>query len=367
MDKIKQLVGMMRADKVIAGEMKKMVGIGSDLSQIADMQSKLLYNEAEKILVDLKKSGKILLFADKLLRVEKEIEKVREIDYNVCVYLNSEGWTGSSNKKVEKKIEVIKEDVELDFSGIDIFNPLQKAKEKVPILLAKNRIIDLAKMPHLLVAGQTGSGKSVFLNAVILSVLYKFWWEDCKLALIDPKRVEFSMYHGVPHLYSPVATRLDNIEKLLDSLVEEMEKRYELLEKTRVKSLDSYNRQEEKKLPYIVVVVDELADLMLVSGKSVETQITRLAQLARAVGIHLVLATQRPVVEIMTGLIKANMPARVAFKVASKQDSRVILDECGAETLRGAGELLFKWRDGIEKMQGVWVSEEQIKNIVVRK
>jgi S-DNA-T family DNA segregation ATPase FtsK/SpoIIIE len=183
-----------------------------------------------------------------------------------------------------------------------------------------------------------GSGKTVCINSLIMSMLFNSTPEDVRFIMIDPKRVEFSLYKNVEQLWSPVATKLEQIDNLFEKLVVEMEARYDKLEKESCKNLESYNSVVVNKLPYIVVVIDELADLMLVSGKELEDKIVRLAQLSRAVGIHLVMATQRPVVEIVTGLIKANMPVRVSFRVASKQDSRVILDDVGAESLERPGE-----------------------------
>jgi len=186
--------------------------------------------------------------------------------------------------------------------------------------------------------------------------------QQCQLSLIDPKRVEFSIYQDEKHLYFPIASKLSDISFLLDKLVSEMETRYQKLETVFVKSLLKYNEISKEKMPYIVVVIDELADLMIVGSKEVETKIIRLAQMARAVGIHLVMATQRPVVEVVTGLIKANLPGRISFRVASKQDSRVILDESGAESLKEPGEFIFKHGNCLEKHKGIYLNEDQIKD-----
>lgn len=364
MEQLKQIITMLKADKIIVQELKRLVGRQANPNQISNLESQLQYIKAEQLYENLQQSGSFALVASKLIRVRTDIDKLRMLDYQVCAYLNSLGFNWKQDITTKTKKEKQTYHTIINFSGINTFDHIKN--EKLPIVLSNTTVIDLTKMPHLLVAGQTGSGKSVFLNAVILSILYSKKPEECQLALIDPKRVEFASYKGTPHLYAPVAIKLDQIEQLLTNLVEEMEHRYELLERANERNITSYNKQTDEKLPYIVVVIDELADLMLVSDHGVEDQITRLAQLARAVGIHLVMATQRPVVEIMTGLIKANMPARVAFKVASKQDSRVILDETGAETLKGAGEMIFKYNGITERHQGIWISDDQIKNICKR-
>jgi S-DNA-T family DNA segregation ATPase FtsK/SpoIIIE len=300
-----------------------------------------------------------------MLAVEKQIDIIRNKNYQVCQHLN----TLTPKKVKEHKTHMVSipiwKEPDQNLLSIEMRQCLESIKDQqIPVILSKEKIVDLVKMPHLLVAGQTGSGKSVFLNAFIVSTIFKTNPSVCKLVLIDPKRVEFSMFKTIPHLWKPVATQLDKITEVLDDLIIEMEKRYDKLEEIGARNLESYNQQTKEKLPYIVVVIDELADLMMVSSHSVEQQITRLVQLARAIGIHIIMATQRPVVEIMTGLIKANMPSRIAFKVASKQDSRVILDQNGAELLKGAGEMLFMQCGIIEKHQGVYVDENQIYSIV---
>jgi hypothetical protein len=366
MEQLKEITSILKADKIIMQELRRLVGRQAEPNTIFNLESQLQYEKAERTYEELQRNGTFALVAGKLSRVRTDIDKLRKFDFSVCQYLNSlgNGWRKKAHKETAKKEKQLERKIMLDFSGIDVFNHIQN--ECIPIVLSSDTVIDLTKMPHLLVAGQTGSGKSVFLNAAILSILYKMKPNECRLALVDPKRVEFAPYKGAPHLYAPVATKLDQIERMLTNLVEEMEHRYELLEQADERNIAAYNKVADKKLPYIVVVIDELADLMLVSDHGVEEQITRLAQLARAVGIHLIMATQRPVVEIMTGLIKANMPARVAFKVASKQDSRVILDEPGAEQLRGAGEMVFKYNGTTERHQGIWVSDERIKKICRR-
>ena len=239
-----------------------------------------------------------------------------------------------------------------------------KSPSKLTLALGKTvhdevYVTDLGVMPHLLVAGATGTGKSVCLNALIASILYKASPEEVKLLLIDPKRLEFSLYDGIPHLLSPVINDAKKAAAILMDTVKKMEERYYLMQQAKVRNIDQYNHhiadqlrekrgklteEEQRKLrpmPYIVIIIDELADLIMVSGQDVDFAIGRLAQLARAVGIHLVLATQRPSTDIITGTIKNNFPSRIAFRVPSKIDSRVILDENGAEKLLGMGDMLF--------------------------
>ncbi len=231
-------------------------------------------------------------------------------------------------------------------------------------------VADLTKMPHLLVAGATGSGKSVSLNSMILSVLFKATPAHVRFLMIDLKMLELSFYEGIPHLLLPVVTNARNAKTALRWMTDEMERRYSMMAQKGVRNIEKYNhkiaREEGEALPYIVVVIDELADLMMVSPKEVEEYIARLAQMARASGIHLILATQRPSVDVLTGIIKANFPARVACKVFSKVDSRTILDTNGAESLLGYGDMLFL-SPGIGRLQrlhGSYVSEGEIKRIV---
>ncbi len=248
---------------------------------------------------------------------------------------------------------------------------------------------DLAKMPHLLVAGTTGSGKSVGINATILSLLYKSDPNQVRLILIDPKMLEMSVYEGIPHLLAPVVTDMRQAGHALNWAVGEMERRYKLMSKLGVRNLAGYNnkiaeadKKEEKipnpfsltpdapepleKLPTIVIIIDELADLMMVVGKKVEELIARIAQKARAAGIHLILATQRPSVDVITGLIKANIPTRIAFQVSSKIDSRTILDQMGAEALLGMGDMLYMPPGtGLPvRVHGAFVSDDEVHRVV---
>ena len=228
-------------------------------------------------------------------------------------------------------------------------------------------VADLAEMPHMLVAGATGSGKSVFINSIINSILQKATPEEVKFLLVDPKMVELTAYKGIPHLVSPVVTDAKKAATALRWVVKEMENRYELFADTGSKGIDSYNRKhEEDPLPYIVVIIDELADLMMVAAKEVEDAICRLAQKARAAGIHMILATQRPSVDVVTGVIKANIPNRVSFALSSQADSRTILDMGGAEKLLGQGDMLYAPVDSNQpvRVQGAFISEAEIKRVV---
>jgi S-DNA-T family DNA segregation ATPase FtsK/SpoIIIE len=287
-----------------------------------------------------------------------------------------------------------------------------RGKMKLPLALGKDvagapLVTDLARMPHLLVAGATGSGKSVSINTMILSLLYTATPQDVRIIMVDPKMLELSIYEGIPHLLLPVVTNPKKAALALKWAVKEMERRYRLMSDKGVRNIDSYNKSLEKDvqeeedgdviliddiveeahethdslirealqkdedlehahLPYIVVIVDELADLMMVAGREVEESIARLAQMARAAGIHLILATQRPSVDVITGLIKANFPARMSFQVSSKIDSRTILDCNGAETLLGAGDMLFlpPGTSRMQRIHGAFVSDAEVQRIV---
>lgn len=229
-------------------------------------------------------------------------------------------------------------------------------------------VADLSKMPHLLVAGSTGSGKSVCVNTMIMSILYKAFPDEVKFIMIDPKMVELSMYNGIPHLMAPVVTEAKKAAGVLHMVVNEMERRYKMFAEVRVRDLEKYNEQltEGEPLPHIVVIIDELADLMMVAPVEVEDSICRLAQMARATGIHLVVATQRPSVDVITGLIKANIPSRIAFAVSSQVDSRTILDTVGAERLLGRGDMLFSPVGSMKprRVQGALVTEKEIEAVI---
>ena len=245
----------------------------------------------------------------------------------------------------------------------------KKKEIKLPIALGKNIsglpiIGDLASMPHLLIAGTTGSGKSVCINTIILSLLYRHTPEKCKFILIDPKMLELSTYEGIPHLLCPVITEAKKAASVLGWVVKEMENRYKLMTKEGVRNIDSYNEKHKLPMPYIVVVVDEMSDLMLVAGKEIENYIQKLSQMARAAGIHIIMATQRPSVDVITGTIKANFPTRISFQVTSKIDSRTILGEQGAEQLLGKGDMLYmSSANRIVRIHAPFVSDNEIEKI----
>ena len=245
----------------------------------------------------------------------------------------------------------------------------QNKEIKLPIALGKNIsgepiISDLSSMPHLLIAGTTGSGKSVCINTIILSLLYRHTPEKCKFILIDPKMLELSTYEGVPHLLCPVITEAKKAASVLGWVVKEMESRYRLMTKEGVRNIDGYNLKHKLPMPYIVVVVDEMSDLMLVAGKEIENYIQKLSQMARAAGIHIIMATQRPSVDVITGTIKANFPTRISFQVTSKIDSRTILGEQGAEQLLGKGDMLYmSSANRIIRIHAPFVSDDEIEKI----
>jgi len=253
----------------------------------------------------------------------------------------------------------------------------EKSKMEIPVALGKGiagdaQYIDLVQTPHLLIAGATGSGKSVCVNSIICSILYRKTPQEVKLILIDPKIVELKFYNDIPHLLTPVITEPKKAFQALQYALYEMERRYSLLDSLGVRDIRSYNRKIKQKvlatlpLPYLVIVVDEFSDLMATTGKELESTLARLAAMSRAVGIHIVLATQRPSIDVITGLIKANIPSRIAFMVASKFDSRIIIDAVGAEKLLGRGDMLVAsaWDPFPFRMQGAFLSEEEVERVV---
>ena len=245
----------------------------------------------------------------------------------------------------------------------------KKKEIKLPVALGKSIsgkpiVDDLFSMPHLLIAGTTGSGKSVCINTIILSLLYRHTPDKCKFILIDPKMLELSTYEGIPHLLCPVITEAKKAASVLGWVVKEMESRYKLMTKEGVRNIDGYNAKHKMQMPYIVVVVDEMSDLMLVAGKEIENYIQKLSQMARAAGIHIIMATQRPSVDVITGTIKANFPTRISFQVTSKIDSRTILGEQGAEQLLGKGDMLYmSSANRIVRIHAPYVSDNEIEKI----
>ena len=285
------------------------------------------------------------------------------------------GWIQVPNR--EREIIWLRENIESsEFIG---------TKSKLTLALGKDingRIVtaDLAGMPHLLIAGSTGAGKSVAINAMIMSILYKATPDQVRLILVDPKRLELGNYEGVPHLFTPIITEPKLAANALRNAVREMERRLKLLAEKGVRNMEQYNKlfddegtrslfgddSEDRPLPYIIIIIDELADLMMLDSGNVEESVTRLAQMARAVGIHLVLATQRPSVDVITGLIKANFPARISFRVATKVDSRTILDSNGAEALLGKGDMLYlpSGSSRLHRLHAPFVTEKEIAAVV---
>jgi S-DNA-T family DNA segregation ATPase FtsK/SpoIIIE len=257
----------------------------------------------------------------------------------------------------------------------DIYDDLPATASPLSVWLGKdisgNAVwTDLARMPHLLIAGTTGSGKSGCINTILTSILLRATPDEVRMILIDPKRIELNFYESIPHLLTPVVSNPKQASAALQNCVAEMEKRYERMSHLRARNLPEANRQLRRRgedpMPYLLVVIDELADLMMVSPQAVEDAVIRLAQKSRAVGIHLVLATQRPSVDVITGMIKANVPSRIAFAVSSQTDSRVILDGSGAESLLGQGDMLFKplGTSRLQRVQGAYVSEEEVALVV---
>jgi S-DNA-T family DNA segregation ATPase FtsK/SpoIIIE len=257
----------------------------------------------------------------------------------------------------------------------DIYDELPATASPLSVWLGKDISgasvwTDLARMPHVLIAGTTGSGKSGCINTILTSILLRSTPDDVRMILIDPKRIELNYYESIPHLMTPVVSSPKEASAVLTNVVAEMERRYERLSAVRARNLPEANRafrrRGEPLLPYLLVVIDELADLMMISPQAVEDAIIRLAQKSRAVGIHLVLATQRPSVDVITGMIKANVPSRIAFAVSSQTDSRVILDTSGAESLLGQGDMLFKplGTSRLQRVQGAYVSEEEVALVV---
>ena len=246
----------------------------------------------------------------------------------------------------------------------------KNTSHKIPLCIGKDisgkiEVIDLSKTPHLLVAGTTGSGKSVFINTLLASILYKFSPEELRLILIDPKMLELSVYNDIAHLLTPVVTEPKKAIITLKWVCKEMERRYALMNEENTRSLEGYNQKSIEKLPFIVVFIDEMADLMMTAGKEVEHYVQRLAQMARACGIHLVMATQRPSVDIITGSIKANFPSRISFQVASKYDSRTVLGEIGAEQLLGNGDMLMSKNGGnIIRYQSAFISDNEVNKLI---
>jgi len=336
-------------------------------------------NFLEKILMDFGVNGKIKKVSHGPVVTLNEFEPAAGVKVSKIINLSDDIARNTSSESA--RIAIIpgsntvgielpnnsRENVYLReiLDGIDF----KKRDIKLPIALGKNIsgkpiVGDLASMPHLLIAGTTGSGKSVCINTIILSLLYRHTPDKCKFILIDPKMLELSTYEGIPHLLCPVITEAKKAASVLGWVVKEMESRYRLMTKEGVRNIDGYNTKHKLPMPYIVVVVDEMSDLMLVAGKEIENYIQKLSQMARAAGIHIIMATQRPSVDVITGTIKANFPTRISFQVTSKIDSRTILGEQGAEQLLGKGDMLFmSSANRIVRIHAPFVSDSEIEKI----
>jgi S-DNA-T family DNA segregation ATPase FtsK/SpoIIIE len=352
------------------------------------MQSKLL----EKKLEDFGVNGRVVAVSPGPVITTFEYEPAPGIKINKVVTLSDDlalALRSSSIRivapipgKAVIGIEVPNANREMvKFREVVVSSAFEKSNSKLTLCLGKDIVgnpvvAELDKMPHLLIAGATGTGKSVALNAMICSLLYKAKPDEAKIILVDPKRIELTSYDGIPHLITPVVTSAKKATNALFWAVREMEKRYELLSEMKARNVQQYNQKIDKtrkeakedvpdKLAYIVVVIDELADLMMLSSRDVEVALTRLAQMARAAGIHLILATQRPSVDVLTGIIKANFPTRLTFQVSSKTDSRTIIDTNGAENLLGNGDMLFlpPGTAKLQRIHGAYISEAELNQI----
>ncbi len=342
-------------------------------------EDKIDENVLEKILLDFGVEGKIKKISHGPVVTLNEFEPAAGVKVSKIINLSEDIARNTSSESA--RISTIpgsntvgielpnksRENVYL--SEIISSSNFSKKDRKLPIALGKSIsgipiIGDLSSMPHLLIAGTTGSGKSVCINTIILSLLYKHTPDKCKFILIDPKMLELSAYEGIPHLLCPVITEAKRAASVLGWVVKEMESRYRLMTKVGVKNIDSYNSKHKLSMPYIVVIVDEMSDLMLVAGKEIESYIQKLSQMARAAGIHIIMATQRPSVDVITGTIKANFPTRISFQVSSKIDSRTILGEQGAEQLLGKGDMLYmSSANKIIRIHAPFVSENEIEKI----
>ena len=336
-------------------------------------------NFMEKILLDFGINGKIKAINNGPVVSLYEFEPAPGVKVSKIINLSEDLARNTSSTSTRVSvipgkntvgIEIPNEEREsVTLREIISYDKFQKKDIKLPIALGKSIsgmpiVGDLTSMPHLLIAGTTGSGKSVCINTIIVSLLYKLNPDLCKFILIDPKMLELSTYEGIPHLLTPVITDAKKATSALSWTVKEMNSRYKLMSKVGVRNIDGYNTKHKLKMPYIVVVVDEMSDLMLVAGKEIENYIQKLSQMARAAGIHIIMATQRPSVDVITGTIKANFPTRISFQVSSKIDSRTILGEQGAEQLLGKGDMLFmSSANKIIRIHGPYVSEQEIEKI----
>ena len=347
----------------------------SNSNQSEGSDSKFL----EKILLDFGVNGKIKKVSNGPVVTLNEFEPAAGVKVSKIINLSDDLARNTSSESARIAIipgsntigiELPNQSRENVYLSEILNSPNFKRKDiKLPIALGKNIsglpiIGDLTSMPHLLIAGTTGSGKSVCINTIILSLLFRHTPDKCKFILIDPKMLELSTYEGIPHLLCPVITEAKKAASVLGWVVKEMENRYKLMTKEGVRNIDGYNNKHKLPMPYIVVVVDEMSDLMLVAGKEIENYIQKLSQMARAAGIHIIMATQRPSVDVITGTIKANFPTRISFQVTSKIDSRTILGEQGAEQLLGKGDMLYmSSANKIIRIHAPFVSDDEIEKI----
>ena len=382
---IQEDLPFIKADKIQQTKVQSFKLPSIDLLKISKKEKRNSDNEnidpnfLEKILLDFGVNGSIKKVSQGPVVTLNEFEPAAGIKVSKIINLSDDIARNTSSESARIAtipgsntigIEIPNSSREDVFLSEILNNQNFKKKDvKLPIALGKNIsgtpiISDLALMPHLLIAGTTGSGKSVCINTIILSLLYRHPPEKCKFILIDPKMLELSTYEGIPHLLCPVITEAKKAASVLGWVVKEMESRYRLMTKEGVRNIDGYNSKHKLPMPYIVVVVDEMSDLMLVAGKEIENYIQKLSQMARAAGIHIIMATQRPSVDVITGTIKANFPTRISFQVTSKIDSRTILGEQGAEQLLGKGDMLYmSSANRIVRIHAPFVSDNEIEKI----
>ena len=384
---IQEDLPFVKADKIQSSGKIKFKLPSIDLLKIPSKKEKVNFtkndsfnpNFLEKILLDFGVSGNIKKISHGPVVTLNEFEPAAGVKVSKIINLSDDIARNTSSESARIAtipgsntvgIELPNETRENVYLSEILSHPDFKKKEnRLPIALGKNisgepLIRDLTSMPHLLIAGTTGSGKSVCINTIILSLLYRHTPDKCKFILIDPKMLELSTYEGVPHLLCPVITEAKKAASILGWVVKEMESRYRLMTKVGVRNIDTYNSKHKLPMPYIVVVVDEMSDLMLVAGKEIENYIQKLSQMARAAGIHIIMATQRPSVDVITGTIKANFPTRISFQVTSKIDSRTILGEQGAEQLLGKGDMLYmSSANKIIRIHAPFVSDTEIEKV----
>ena len=357
----------------------KLLKLPSRNEKVAKKNEDINEDFLEKVLLDFGVEGKIKKINYGPVVTLNEFEPAAGVKVSKIINLSEDIARNTSSESARISIIPGSNTIGIELPNITrenvylsevIKDPQFKKKDiKLPIALGKsisgNPIIgDLSVMPHLLIAGTTGSGKSVCINTIILSLLYRHTPDKCKFILIDPKMLELSTYEGIPNLLCPVITEAKKAASVLGWVVKEMENRYKLMTKVGVRNIDGYNSKHKPFMPYIVVIVDEMSDLMLVSGKDIENYIQKLSQMARAAGIHIIMATQRPSVDVITGTIKANFPTRISFQVSSKIDSRTILGEQGAEQLLGKGDMLFmSSANKITRIHAPFVTEDEIEKI----